>query len=436
MATAGFRGSLLHFLRDPADSPAADAVQYYEDGVLVVRDGHVVEAGDARDVLARLPADAEVKDYSGKLLLPGFVDCHIHYPQTDMIASYGAQLLEWLERYTFPTERRFEDPRYAREVADFFLEELLRNGTTTAVVLGTVHPQSVDAIFETSRMRGLRMIAGKVLMDRNCPDYLRDTAESGYTESRVLIERWHGRDRLLYAVTPRFAPTSSAEQLKRAGRLAEEFPDVYVHTHLAENRNEVAWVAELFPSSRSYLEVYAGFGLVRRRSIFAHCIHLDDADRRLMAERGAMAAFCPTANLFLGSGLFDLRRAREYGVAVGIGTDVGGGTSFSMLRTLQEAYKVAQLAGQTLSPYRALYLATLGGAQGLYLDDKIGNFEAGKEADFVVIDLAATPLLERRLRHARDLAEKLFALIMLGDDRSIVATYSMGKEVYSAHRAA
>lgn len=436
MATAGFRGSLLHFLRDPADSPAADAVQYYEDGVLVVRDGHVVEAGDARDVLARLPADAEVKDYSGKLLLPGFVDCHIHYPQTDMIASYGAQLLEWLERYTFPTERRFEDPRYAREVADFFLEELLRNGTTTAVVLGTVHPQSVDAIFETSRMRGLRMIAGKVLMDRNCPDYLRDTAESGYTESRALIERWHGRDRLLYAVTPRFAPTSSAEQLKRAGRLAEEFPDVYVHTHLAENRNEVAWVAELFPSSRSYLEVYAGFGLVRRRSIFAHCIHLDDADRRLMAERGAMAAFCPTANLFLGSGLFDLRRAREYGVAVGIGTDVGGGTSFSMLRTLQEAYKVAQLAGQTLSPYRALYLATLGGAQGLYLDDKIGNFEAGKEADFVVIDLAATPLLERRLRHARDLAEKLFALIMLGDDRSIVATYSMGKEVYSAHRAA
>lgn len=436
MATAGFRGSLLHFLRDPADSPAADAVQYYEDGVLVVRDGHVVEAGDARDVLARLPADAEVKDYSGKLLLPGFVDCHIHYPQTDMIASYGAQLLEWLERYAFPTERRFEDPRYAREVADFFLEELLRNGTTTAVVLGTVHPQSVDAIFETSRMRGLRMIAGKVLMDRNCPDYLRDTAESGYTESRALIERWHGRDRLLYAVTPRFAPTSSAEQLKRAGRLAEEFPDVYVHTHLAENRNEVAWVAELFPSSRSYLEVYAGFGLVRRRSIFAHCIHLDDADRRLMAERGAMAAFCPTSNLFLGSGLFDLRRAREHGMAVGIGTDVGGGTSFSMLRTLQEAYKVAQLAGQTLSPYRALYLATLGGAQGLYLDDKIGNFEAGKEADFVVIDLAATPLLERRLRHARDLAEKLFALIMLGDDRSIVATYSMGKEVYSAHRAA
>jgi guanine deaminase len=432
VATVAFRGSLLHFLHDPGAGASSDAVQYYEDGVLVVRDGHVAEAGDARDVLARLPADAEIKDYSGKLLLPGFVDCHIHYPQTDMIASYGEQLLEWLEKYTFPTERRFEDPRYAREVAEFFLDELLRNGTTTAVVLGTVHPQSVDSIFEASRIRGLRMIAGKVLMDRNCPEYLRDTAETGYTETRALIERWHGRDRLLYAVTPRFAPTSSGEQLRRAGQLLEEFPDVYLHTHLAENRNEVAWVAELFPASRSYLDVYAGFGLVRRRSVFAHCLHLDDADRRLMAERGAMAAFCPTSNLFLGSGLFDLRRAREHGIAVGLGTDVGGGTSFNMLRTLQEAYKVAQLAAQTLSSFQALYLATLGGAQALDLGDKIGNFEPGKEADFVVIDLAATPLLERRLRHARELAEKLFALIMLGDDRAIAATYVMGKELYSA----
>ncbi len=430
--TVAFRGSLLHYLRDPGAGAAADAVQYHEDGALVVRDGLVLEAGNARDVLARLPADAEVTDYSGKLLLPGFVDAHIHYPQTDMIASYGEQLLEWLERYTFPTERRFEDPGHAAAVAEFFLEELLRNGTTTAVVLGTVHPQSVDAIFEAARTRGLRMIAGKVLMDRNCPEYLRDTPARGYAESRALIERWHGRDRLLYAVTPRFAPTSSAEQLRRAGELVEEFPDVYLHTHLAENRAEVAWVAELFPSSRSYLDVYAGFGLVRPRSVFAHCIHLGDADRELMAERRALAAFCPTANLFLGSGLFDLRRAGERGMAVGIGTDVGGGTSFSMLRTLQEAYKVAQLGGQTLSPYRALYLATLGGARGLDLDDKIGNFEVGKEADFVVIDLAATPLLERRLRCARDLPEKLFALIMLGDDRAIAATYAMGREVYSA----
>ncbi len=429
------RGSLLHFLRDPGGEGSSGA-EYFEDGLLLLRDGHVLEAGDAQALLQRLPAQTVLKDFSGKLLLPGFVDCHIHYPQTDMIASYGEQLLDWLEKYTFPAERRFEDPAHAREVADFFLEELLRNGTTTALVLGTVHPQSVEAIFEASRVRGLRMIAGKVLMDRNCPEDLRDTPASGDAQTRALIERWHGRDRMLYAVTPRFAPTSSAEQLRRAGRLLEEFPDVYLHTHLAENRSEVTWVAELFPSSRSYLDVYAGFGLVRPRSVFAHCIHLDHADRKLMAERGAMVAFCPTANLFLGSGLFDLLRARECGLAVGLGTDVGAGTSFSMLRTMQEAYKVAQLGGQTLSPYRALYLATLGGAQALKLEHKIGSFEAGKEGDFVVIDLAATPLLERRMRHARSLPEKLFAMIMLGDDRCIAATYAMGREVYAAGRHA
>ena len=426
------RGSLLHFLRDPGDDASPAAAQYFEDGLLLLQDGRVRDVGEARQLLAKLPADTVVKDYSGKLLLPGFVDTHIHYPQTDMIASYGGQLLEWLEKYTFPAERRFADPQHAREVADFFLDELLRNGTTTAMVLGTVHPASVDAIFEASRARGLRMIAGKVLMDRNCPEDLRDTAASGDAQSRALIERWHGRDRLLYAVTPRFAPTSSEDQLRRAGRLLEEFPDVYLHTHLAENRDEVAWVARLFPSSRGYLDVYDSFGLVRPRSVFAHCIHLDDAERRRMAERGALAAFCPTANLFLGSGLFDLQAAQQCGMAVGLGTDVGGGTSFSMLRTMHEAYKVAQLRGQRLSPFRALYLATLGGALGLGLGDKIGNFAPGKEGDLLVVDLAATPLLERRLRLAKSLAEKLFALIMLGDDRCIAATYALGREVYRA----
>ena len=426
------RGSLLHFLRDPGDDASPAAAQYFEDGLLLLQDGRVRDVGEARQLLAKLPADTVVKDYSGKLLLPGFVDTHIHYPQTDMIASYGGQLLEWLEKYTFPVERRFADPRHAREVADFFLDELLRNGTTTAMVLGTVHPASVDAIFEASRARGLRMIAGKVLMDRNCPEDLRDTAASGDAQSRALIERWHGRDRLLYAVTPRFAPTSSEDQLRRAGRLLEEFPEVYLHTHLAENRDEVAWVARLFPSCRGYLDVYDSFGLVRPRSVFAHCIHLDDAERRRMAERGALAAFCPTANLFLGSGLFDLQAAQQCGMAVGLGTDVGGGTSFSMLRTMHEAYKVAQLRGQRLSPFRALYLATLGGALGLGLGDKIGNFAPGKEGDLLVVDLAATPLLERRLRLAKSLAEKLFALIMLGDDRCIAATYALGREVYRA----
>jgi guanine deaminase len=275
------------------------------------------------------------------------------------------------------------------------------------------------------------MAAGKVLMDRNCPDYLRDTPESAYKESRALIEKWHGRDRLLYAITPRFAPTSTEAQLERAGDLAVEFPDVFVHTHLAENRKEVAWVRDLFPWARSYLDVYARFGLVRPRSVFAHCIHLDDEDVDLLAEQGATAAFCPTSNLFLGSGLFDHRRMHQAGVRVGVATDVGGGTSFNMLRTLSEGYKVAQLADQPLSAIRAFFLATLGGAQGLRLDDRIGNFAPGKEADFVVIDSTATPLAARRHAQTATLEERLFMTMMLGDDRFIAETYVLGRRVHS-----
>jgi guanine deaminase len=429
--TAAYRGSVLHFLRDPGDATdPAGSYEYFEDGVLVVRDGHVVETGPAHQVLGRLPAGTPVVDRTGKLILPGFVDCHIHYSQTDVIASYGEQLLEWLERYTYPAERRFADAGHAREVADFFLDELLRNGTTTALVLGTVHPASVDAFFAAAQARSLRMAAGKVLMDRNCPEFLRDTPESGYADSRALIEKWHGRDRLMYAITPRFAPTSTEAQLERAGDLAAEFPDVFVHTHLAENRKEVAWVRDLFPWARSYLDVYARFGLVRPRSVFAHCIHLDEEDLEMLAEQRALAAFCPTSNLFLGSGLFDLRRMRNAGVLVGIATDVGGGTSFSMLKTLAEGYKIAQLADQPLSAYRAFYLATLGGAQGLHLDDRIGNFVPGKEADFVVVDLAATPLAKRRHARTGTLEERLFMAMMLGDDRFIAETYVLGKRVH------
>lgn len=429
--TTAYRGSILHFLSDPGDaSEPAGSYEYFEDGVLVLRDGRVAETGPAREVLARLPADTTIVDRTGKLILPGFIDCHIHYSQTDVIASYGEQLLEWLDRYTYPAERRFKDAGHAREVADFFLDELLRNGTTTALVLGTVHPESVDSFFAAAQARSLRMAAGKVLMDRNCPEFLRDTPESGYAESRALIEKWHGQDRLMYAITPRFAPTSTEAQLERAGDLAAEFPDVFVQTHLAENRKEVAWVRDLFPWARSYLDVYARFGLVRPRSVFAHCIHLDEEDLEMLAEQRALAAFCPTSNLFLGSGLFDLRRMRNAGVLVGIATDVGGGTSFSMLRTLAEGYKIAQLADQPLSAYRAFYLATLGGAQGLHLDDRIGNFVAGKEADFVVIDLAATPLAARRHARTGTLEERLFMTMMLGDDRFIAETYVLGKRVH------
>lgn len=426
-----FRGSILHCLDDPGDG-AGDgkvnaAVEFFEDGLLLVADGRVAALGDAAELFPQLPAGAEVTDYSGKLILPGFIDTHIHFPQTDMIASYGEQLLDWLETYAFPSERKFADADHAAEVANFFLDELLRNGTTTAQVLGTVHSRSVDAIFEAAQRRDMRLIAGKVMMDRNCPEDLRDTADTGYHQSKKLIERWHRQDRLLYAITPRFAPTSSEAQLERAGQLAKEHDDTFVHTHVAENKAEVDWVAKLYPQSRSYLDVYDRYGLLRERAVFAHCIHLDRQDRERMAETGAAMAFCPSANLFLGSGLFDLGAAKALGVRVGLGTDVGAGTSFNLLRTLSEAYKVVQLQGQKLSPFQALYLVTLAGARALHLEDKIGNFARGKEADFVVLDWASTPLLARRVGAAQGLVEKLFALIMLGDDRATYATHVMGR---------
>ncbi|MEO7500961.1 MAG: guanine deaminase [Casimicrobiaceae bacterium] len=421
-----FRGTVLHFVDNPLDA-GAHAYEHFPDGLLVVDDGVVVSAGEAAAALARLPAGTPVVDRTGYLILPGFVDTHVHYPQTDMIAAYGEQLLAWLERYTYPAEQRFGDIAHAREVAEFFLDELLRCGTTTALVYATVHPESADAFFAAAQARGARMIAGKVLMDRNCPEYLRDTAESGYADSKALIGRWHGKARLAYAVTPRFAPASTERQLELAGRLLDEHPGVYLQTHVAENRAEVAWAAELFPWSRSYLGVYDRFGLVRRRSVFAHCLYVDEADRARMGAAGAAMAFCPTSNLFLGSGLFDLDAARRHGVRVGLGTDVGAGTSFSQLRTLDAAYKVVQLAGQRLSPLSAFYLATLGSARALYLDDRIGNFLPGKEADFIVIDPAATPLLARRTKHASNLQDTLFALMMLGDDRAIAETWLMGR---------
>ena len=361
-------------------------------------------------------------------LIPGLVDCHIHYPQTDIIASYGEQLLSWLETYTFPEEARFADLAHARDTADFFVRELLANGTTTALVFATVHPGSVDAIFEAAATYNMRIAAGKVLMDRHCPENLRDTAESGYADSRTLLERWHGNGRAIYAITPRFAVTSTPEQLDAAARLHNEFPDTLVHTHLAENDDEIDWISKLFPDSRSYLDVYVRHGLVTANSVFAHGIHLDDEDRRVMSDAGGAIAFCPTSNLFLGSGLFDWRASRDAGIDVGMGTDVGGGTSFSLVRTLAEAYKVLQMKRQKLDSLSALYLATLGGAKALSMADRIGNFVVGKEADFIVLDQRATPLIERRLLRAQSLDEELFAQWMLGDDRSVAATYVAGEK--------
>ena len=426
MTVSAIRSSLLHCLRDPGLAGDASAVECIKDALTIVRDGRIECVGDAKTLLPSLGADVVIEDQRGKILVPGFIDTHVHYPQVDVIASYGAQLLDWLNQYTFPAEIAFADRPHADAAAEFFLDRLLENGTTTASVFCTSHPQSVDAFFTASEARGLRMIAGKCLMDQHAPDGLRDTVESGYHDSKALIERWHGHARSLYAITPRFAPTSSLAQMETMRALAREHPDTYIQSHVAENRAEIAWVDELFPGHRSYLDVYDRYGLLRDKSIYAHCIYLDDADRAHMTAAGATPSFCPTSNLFIGSGLYDLKAALAAGNVVSVGTDVGGGTSYSMLRTLGEAYKVQQLQGTSLSPAYALYLATLGGAKALSLDDKLGSITPGKEADFALLDPAATPLLARRTSLRDDPLDTFFALMTLGDDRAVAATYAGG----------
>ncbi|MEH6611139.1 MAG: guanine deaminase [Halioglobus sp.] len=425
-----YRASILHFLDDPDKVDPDASYEYFEDGVLLVSEGKIQRVGPAEETLAGLDPGVPVQEYPDALIIPGFVDTHIHYPQTEMIASYGEQLLEWLNTYTFPVEHRFSDLDYAREIAERFLDELLRNGTTTALVFGTVHKESVESFFEACEARNLRMIAGKVMMDRNAPDYLLDSPDSSYKDSKELIEKWHDRGRLRYAVTPRFAPTSTPEQLKKAGQLLQEHPGVYLHTHMSENADEVVWVEELFPHCDHYLHSYDEAGLLGRRSVFAHCIHLNDEEWSRLSETQSNIAFCPSSNLFLGSGLFNLKRAVAHDIGVGLGTDVGGGTSFSLIQTMAEAYKVLQLRGEKLTPFKAFYLATLGGARALDMDDLIGNFESGKEADFIVLDKAPTPFMKFRLAHCKDLFELLFVIATLGDDRTIKATYSAGVRVH------
>lgn len=426
-----FRSSFLDFVGDPFHLAEKDCVRYIPDGLLIVENGTIQELGAYETLKHRYP-NVSIDDHSGMLIVPGFIDVHIHFPQTGIIGSYGEQLLQWLNRYTFPTEQRFQDKAYASEVAAFFLDELLRNGTTTAVVLAAVFPESVDAFFEQSNRRQMRMIAGKVMMDRNAPDFLVDTAETSYQDSKELIGKWHNTGRSSYAITPRFAPTSTREQLQFAGKLLEEFPDAYLHTHLSENRDEIAWVKELFPECDGYLDVYDRAGLVGSRSIFAHGIYLTESEFERLSEAKSTIAYCPTSNLFLGSGLFNLETATQSGINVGLATDVGGGTSFSMLKTASEAYKIAQLRNQTLSPLQAFFLSTLGGARSLSLDDKIGNFQIGKEADFVVLDAQSTPILAFRNSDTvpttiEELSDRLFSLIILGDDRAIRATYILGE---------
>jgi guanine deaminase len=430
IARTALRGQLLSFVGDPREVGVAASHRYVEDGVLVIESGRIAAAGPAHELIPRLAADTPVDHWPDGLILPGLIDAHIHFPQTQVIASFGAQLLDWLQNYTFVEEQRFGDPAHAARIAAFFLDELARTGTTTAVVYGSVHPESVEAFFAESARRNTRMIAGKVMMDRGAPEALLDTAERGYAESKALIARWHGQARQLYAISPRFALTSSDAQLEAAGALAREHPDCYVQTHLAENHDEIAAVRRLFPWAESYTHVYDRCGLLGPRSIFGHCLHLSQAERQRLSDTGSVAAFCPTSNLFLGSGLFDLEGLRDpdQPVRIGVATDVGGGTSYSLLRTAAEGYKVLQLRGQTWPALDAFYALTLGNARALGLEDEIGTLELGTAADLVVLDPRATPAMAHRMeRIAGDLDATLFLLMTMGDERAVRATYVMGE---------
>jgi guanine deaminase len=423
------RGALLTFDADPFLGEVEAASRYEPDALVAMANGCIVDCGPADAVVRRLPPDTQVTHYPDALISGGFIDAHVHYPQLPVIGAGGKPLLQWLTACTFPAEARYGDPDHARAVAARYLDENLRHGITTAAVFGTVHPQSVDALFEAAQRRDLRMIAGKVLMDRHAPAELLDTAQRGYDESKALIERWHGRDRLAYAITPRFAATSTPAQLAAAAALWRETPGAYLQSHIAENRAEVEWIASLFPAQRSYLDVYDHFGLLGRRAVYAHGIHLDETDFARLHETQTVIAHCPTSNNFLGSGLFALHRAREAArpLHVALGTDLGAGTGFSMLRTMQAASEVAHLCGHALSPLRAWWLATEGGARALDLDDALGAIAPGREADLVVIDLRSTPLIDFRMRYVDGIEDALGVQMALGDDRAIRATYVHGR---------
>jgi guanine deaminase len=428
------RGATLTFTDDPFHVGVQKAMRYESDAIVAMADGRITHFGPASEVQLKLPEGTKVtRNGKDTLMMAGFIDSHVHFPQTPMIAAYGEQLLDWLNKYTFPTEQKYADKEFAREVAKVFLHENLRNGITSACIYATVFPQSVDALFEEAEKLGMRLATGKVLMNRNAPEKLLDTTQSGYDDSKALIKKWHGRGRLMYAITPRFAPTSTADQLEAAGALWKEHPECFMQTHLSENKGEIAWVKELFPDRAGYLDVYDHHSLTGQRAVFGHCIHLTEAELQRMHATGSAISHCPTSNFFLGSGYLDVFRAMEKKrpVRVGLGTDLGAGTSFSIMATLNEAYKAAQLNGKKLSAGHAFYLATRGTANAMYIDDKIGSLAPGMEADVVVLDLKSTPIIEYRMRYCQDLEEALFIQMTLGDDRAVLATYIAGKLSYS-----
>lgn len=419
------RGRILRFDGDPFLKAPETALSLDADGGVLARDGEIEAVGDGRALAAAHP-DAEIFDFGDRIVAPAFVDCHNHFPQTRIIGSWGKRLMDWLQGYTFPEEMRFADKVYADAVAKDYLDLLIANGVGAAAAYCATYPESVDALFEAAEARGMRMIAGKVMMDRGAPEGLLDDAQSGYDQSKALIERWHGRGRLGYAITPRFAPTSTPAQLEAAGALWAEHPEVAMQTHLSEQVEEIAYVRELFPDDADYLAVYERFGLVGPGAIMGHAIHLEPRERAALAAHGAAVAHCPTSNTFIGSGLCDVDGLRAAGVAVGLATDVGGGSSFSMLATMKAAYEVGQLRGDALHPAQLWWLATVGSARAMRLSDRIGALAPGMEADMIVLDAAATPVLSQRAARAESASDLLFALIILGDDRAVRETFIAG----------
>jgi guanine deaminase len=416
-------GQTLAFTADPFVAGPA-AARHDSRGAVLVADGRIAAVGTAGD-LRRAHPGARVIDHGAGLILPGFIDAHVHYPQTAIIASWGKRLIDWLNTYTFPEEMRLADPAYAAGIAARYLDLALAHGTTTMCSYATIHPESVDAFFAEAQRRGLRALAGKTCMDRNAPEGLRDTARSAHDDSARLIARWHGVGRLGYVVTPRFSPTSTPEQLEALGALWAAHPDCLMQTHLSEQLDEVAWVRSLFPQARDYLDTYERFGLLGPGAVFGHAIHLTARERDRLAEAGAAVAHCPTSNTFIGSGLFDIG-LKDAGIRVGLATDTGGGSSFSMLRTMAAAYEVAQLRGRALHPAELLWLASEGSARALRIDHQVGRLAPGHEADLVVLDLASTPAIAQAAVRARDIWEAVFPTIMMGDDRAVAAVYVAG----------
>ena len=420
------RGRILNFTAEPADATDTDAFDYIEDGGLLMSGGKIESVGEFADIASKA-GDAPVTDHRPNLLMAGFIDTHIHFPQVQVIASWGSQLLDWLNNYTFPEETRYADPAHSAAMASAFYDQLIGHGTTTAVAYCSVHKTSAQAYFSEADRRNMRMIGGKVLMDRNAPDGLRDTPQSGYDDTKALIADWHGKGRASYAITPRFAITSTPEQMEMAGALVAEHPECYVQTHLSENHDEIAYTAELYPEALDYLGVYERYGLLHDKMFLGHSIHLKPREIDVLAETGARPVFCPTSNLFLGSGLFDDAGLRERGITNAIATDVGAGTSYSMLQTLNEGYKILQLQKQKLHPLRAFHWITRGNAAALGLDDKIGTLASGTEADVVVLNARATEAMALRMERAETLSEELFILQIMGDDRSVDQVYIAGK---------